>query len=68
MMTGQGNSVEAKAIWQTPGKTIAASQRMVFHFSSCFFSDFRVIGITLKNFCPVDAVLNWEVIELYEFS
>jgi hypothetical protein len=58
MMTGQGNLVEAKAIWHTPGRTIAAIQRIVFHFSSCFFSD-QVIAIALKNFYPIDTVLNW---------
>lgn len=33
MMTGQGNLVEAKAMWKMPGRTIAMTQRRVFHFS-----------------------------------
>ena len=39
MMTGQGNLVDAKAMLQTPGSTIAANQRMEFHISIFFFSD-----------------------------
>ena len=35
---GQGNFVEAKAMLKKAGSAMAASQRMVFHFSRCFFS------------------------------
>ena len=34
----QGNLVEANAMLRKVGNTIARSQRMVFHFSRCFFS------------------------------
>jgi hypothetical protein len=40
-MSGQGNLVEAKAMLDTAGKAIAASQRMVFHFNMfCLFAFF----------------------------
>lgn len=38
----QGNLVEAKAILKRAGKTIAVSQRMVFHLSRFFFSVFFI--------------------------
>ena len=40
---GQGNLVEAKAKLKNAGKTIAAIQRMVFHFRRFFLSAFFVM-------------------------
>ena len=39
---GQGNLVEAKAMLRQAGNAIAASQRIVFHFSRLFFSVFFI--------------------------
>ena len=39
---GQGNLVEAKAMLKRAGNTIAASQRMVFHFRRFFLSVFFI--------------------------
>ena len=39
---GQGNFAEAKAMLKKAGKTIATSQRIVFHFSRFFFSEFFI--------------------------
>ena len=40
---GHGNLVEAKAMLKKAGNTIAASQRMVFHFSRFFLSEFFIV-------------------------
>jgi hypothetical protein len=45
---GQGNLVEAKAMLKKAGNTIAAIQRMVFHFSRFFFSEFFIRYGTLQ--------------------
>jgi hypothetical protein len=39
---GQGNLVEAKAMLRNAGNTIAASQRIVFHFNRFFLSEFFI--------------------------
>ena len=58
MMTGQGNLVEAKAIWKKPGRTIAATQRSVFHFSMCFRSEV-VIRHAGAEVAECDAFQRW---------
>jgi hypothetical protein len=42
IIIGQGNLAEAKAMLKKAGDTIAKSQRMVFHFSMYFFSEFFI--------------------------
>jgi hypothetical protein len=45
---GQGNLVEANATLKNAGKTIATSQRMVFHFKRCFLSVFFISCVLAK--------------------
>ena len=47
MMAIQGNLVDSKAILQTAGKIIAATQRTEFHVSIFFFSDFVMVAFGL---------------------
>jgi hypothetical protein len=42
-MMGQGKLVDRNAMWNMPGRSIAVSQRKLFHFSMWFLSDL-VIG------------------------
>lgn len=45
-INGQGNLVEAKAMLKKAGKTMAASHRIVFHFSRFLFSEFVITHVS----------------------